>query len=83
VNLENISPINLPILIYTIANIIDDNKGGKQEYMASFTKRAFSENSNIFTPEERAVFDIYKEKIVSGTIAIWLKWYLEAIGWVK
>ncbi len=77
--LEEISPVNTPIIVWLLNKIMSTgNKPGDNmtaaNYLAGFWKEILIPwETSVFTEDEKAVFDIYKEKILDMTILSYMK----------
>ena len=68
-DLNEINPVNLPILVWLIWEIIaswsPENEKVAFEYTTSYAKTAVMWNTeNMLSQEEKEIFDIYEEKII-------------------
>ena len=77
--LEEISPVNIPLIVWLLNKIMATGNNPSHDLMAANYLSGFWKEllipwqTSVFTEDERAVFDIYKEKILDMTILSYMK----------
>ena len=77
IDLENLNPVNLPILVYLISEIIASGKGFSDamkwtNYLTGFMKKIFSDKTS-FSEDEKKIFKIYWKKLIDLMITSHLR----------
>ena len=87
--IEELSPVNLPLIAWLLHEIISSWKTASDSLEATNYLRNFSTNiltaqswSKIFTRDELTVMNIYKDKMLDMTVRIYMKEIYWALGYV-